>query len=122
MNTKMSRFLQSLLLLLSILALASCGKSSSSAKVLRVGFVPAEDAQQVIQNAQPIVEALQHRLGMEVQPFVATDYTGAVEALRANNLDSAFLTSACDVMAKNEANEIRVLKSETKGSRLHEPH
>jgi phosphonate transport system substrate-binding protein len=116
MNTKMSRFLQCLLLLLSILALASCGKSSSSAKVLRVGFVPAEDAQQVIQNAQPIVEILQNRLGMEVQPFVATDYTGVVEALRANKLDIAFLTPASYVMAKNEANVKVVLKSERKGS------
>jgi phosphonate transport system substrate-binding protein len=116
MNTKMSRFPQCLLLLLSILALASCGKSSSSVKVLRVGFVPAEDAQQVIQNAQPIVEILQNRLGMEVQPFVATDYTGVVEALRANKLDIAFLTPASYVMAKNEANVKVVLKSERKGS------
>ena len=29
---------------------AACGKSSSSARVMRVGFVPAEDAQQVIRN------------------------------------------------------------------------
>ena len=116
MNTKMGRFLQCLLLLLSILAWTSCGKSSSSAKVLRVGFVPAEDAQQVIQNAQPIVEILQNRLGMEVQPFVATDYTGVIEALRANKLDIAFLTPASYVMAKNEANVKVVLKSERKGS------
>jgi phosphonate transport system substrate-binding protein len=112
----MGRFLQCLLLLLSILALTSCGKSSSSAKVLRVGFVPAENAQQVIQNAQPIVDILQNRLGMEVQPFVATDYTGVVEALRANKLDIAFLTPASYVMAKNEANVKVVLKSERKGS------
>jgi phosphonate transport system substrate-binding protein len=112
----MSRSLQCLLLLFSLLALAGCGKSPNSAKVLRVGFVPAEDAQQVIQNAQPIVDILQNRLGMEVQPFVATDYTGVVEALRVNRLDIAFLTPASYVMAKNEANVKVVLKSERKGS------
>jgi phosphonate transport system substrate-binding protein len=83
--------------------------------VLRVGFVPAEDAQQVMQNAQPIVDILEKQLGMEVQPFVAADYTGVVEALRVNKLDVAFLTPASYVLAKNEANVKVVLKSERKG-------
>jgi phosphonate transport system substrate-binding protein len=92
-----------------------CG-GSRHGKVLRVGFVPSEDAQQVIQNAQPIVEILQRQLGMEVQPFVATDYTGVIEALRGNKLDIAFLTPASYVLAKSEANVRVILKSERKGS------
>jgi phosphonate transport system substrate-binding protein len=107
---------RSLALLILLLLLAGCGKPSNSPKILRVGFVPAEDAQQVIQNAQPIVEILQKELGMEVQPFVATDYTGVVEALRVNKLDVAFLTPASYVLAKSEANVRVVLKSERKGS------
>ena len=83
--------------------------------MLRVGFVPAEDAQQVMQNAQPIVDILQKQLGMEIQPFVAADYTGVVEALRVNKLDVAFLTPASYVLAKNEANVKVILKSERKG-------
>jgi len=98
-----------------ILCLLGCGDSRKSAKVLRVGFVPAEDAQQVMQNAQPIVDILQKQLGMEIQPFVAADYTGVVEALRVNKLDVAFLTPASYVLAKNEANVKVVLKSERKG-------
>jgi phosphonate transport system substrate-binding protein len=103
------------LALLVILCLLGCGDSGKSAKVLRVGFVPAEDAQQVMQNAQPIVDILQKQLGMEIQPFVAADYTGVVEALRVNKLDVAFLTPASYVLAKNEANVKVVLKSERKG-------
>ena len=95
--------------------LASCRESGKPAKMLRVGFVPAEDAQQVMQNAQPIVEILRKRLGMEIQPFVATDYTGVIEALRVNKLDIAFLTPASYVLAKNEAHVRVVLKSERKG-------
>lgn len=105
-----------LLVLLPLLLIVGCGPSPSSGKILRVGFVPAEDVQQVIQNAQPIVEILQKRLQMDVQPFVATDYTGVVEALRANKLDIAFLTPASYVLAKNEANVRVALKSERKGS------
>jgi phosphonate transport system substrate-binding protein len=107
---------RNLALLIFFLLFAGCGKPSSSPKILRVGFVPSEDAQQVIQNAQPIVDILQKQLGMEVQPFVATDYTGVVEALRVNKLDVAFLTPASYVLAKSEANVRVVLKSERKGS------
>jgi phosphonate transport system substrate-binding protein len=82
---------------------------------MRVGFVPSEDAQQVLQNAQPVVEILRKKLGMEIQPFVAADYTGVVEALRVNKLDIAFLTPASYVLAKNEADVRVVLKSERKG-------
>ena len=102
--------------LLLCLAAFACRDPGHSPKVLRVGFVPAEDASQVVQNAQPIVEILQKQLGMEVQPFVATDYTGVVEALRVDKLDIAFLTPASYVLAKNEANVKVVLKSERKGS------
>jgi phosphonate transport system substrate-binding protein len=116
MSIKMNRSVRFLLLVFSLVSLAGCEKSSSSSKVLRVGFVPAENAQQVIQNAQPIVDILQKRLGMEVQPFVATDYTGVIEALRGNKLDIAFLTPASYVLAKSEANVKVVLKSERKGS------
>lgn len=107
-------FLALLVVCLAALALA-CGDNPQTAKVLRVGFVPSEDAAQVMQNAQPIVELLRKQLNMEVQPFVATDYTGVIEALRGNKLDVAFLTPASYVLAKNEANVKVVLKSERKG-------
>lgn len=107
------------MLWLSFLFLAgvlACGRPGESPRVLRVGFVPSENAQQVAQNAQPIVDLLQRKLGVEVQPFVATDYTGVVEALRANKLDIAFLTPASYVLAKNEADVKVILKSQRRGS------
>jgi len=107
--------LSRLLCLLVIVTMIACGDAAKAPKVLRVGFVPAEDAAQVMQNAQPIVEILRKQLGMDIQPFVATDYTGVVEALRANKLDVAFLTPASYVLAKNETNVKVVLKSERKG-------
>ena len=105
-----------LALLCSLAVAIGCGESKKAAPTLRVGFVPAEDAQQVMRNAQPLVEILRKELQMEVQPFVATDYTGVVEALRVEKLDIAFLTPASYVLAKNEANVRVVLKSERRGS------
>ena len=98
-----------------LLSLAACGKPRSTGPALRVGFVPSENVQQVAQNAQPIVEILHKKLGMEVEPFVAVDYTGVIEALRAKKLDIAFLTPASYVLAKNEADIQVVLKSHRKG-------
>lgn len=94
----------------------ACGRSGEPPRVLRVGFVPSENAQQVAQNAQPIVALLNKKLEVEVQPFVATDYTGVVEALRSNKLDIAFLTPASYVLAKNEADVKVILKSQRRGS------
>lgn len=68
-----------------------------------------------MQNAQPLAEILHKELAMEIQPFVATDYTGVVEALRVGKLDVAFLAPASYVLAKNEANIKVILKSERKG-------
>ena len=102
-------------LLAALSILLACGDSRKTPTVLRVGFVPSEDAAQVMQNAQPLIEILRKELAMEIQPFVATDYTGVVEALRANKLDVAFLTPASYVLAKNETNVKVVLKSERKG-------
>ena len=93
----------------------ACGRNANGTKTLRVGFVPAEDAQQVMQNAQPLVDILRQELGMEIEPFVATDYTGIVEALRVHKLDVAFLAPASYVLAKNEADIKVILKSERKG-------
>ena len=104
------------LLFLLLAPVLACGRSQTGGRVLRVGFVPAENAQQVAQNAQPIVDILQKKLGVEVQPFVATDYTGVVEALRAGKLDIAFLTPASYVLAKGEANVRVLLKSHRRGS------
>jgi len=98
-----------------IAALLACGRSQGSKQVLRVGFVPSENVQQVAQNAQPIVDILHKELGMDVEPFVAVDYTGVIEALRAKKLDIAFLTPASYVLAKNEADVQVVLKSHRKG-------
>jgi phosphonate transport system substrate-binding protein len=100
--------------LLALLAALGCGRGGSG-RVLRVGFVPSENMQQVAQNAQPLVEILRKELGMEIEPFVAVDYTGVIEALRAKKLDIAFLTPASYVLAKNEANVQVVLKSHRRG-------
>jgi len=74
-----------------VAGVAACGDPDGRTKTLRVGFVPAEDAQQVMQNAQPIVEICVNGWEWRFNRLSPPIYTGVVEALRVHKLDVAFL-------------------------------
>ena len=67
--------------------------------VLNVGLVPGEDPRVMINDNQALLDHLHATLGMEVKPFVATDYNGVIEALRAKKLDIALLGPFSYVLA-----------------------
>jgi len=93
-------------LLVCVLCLLACPANetqSNSQQPLRMGFIPSENMAEIQRNAQPLVDQLSQALGIEVQPFIATDYTGIVEAFRNDRLDLAFLSPASYVMAHREA-------------------
>ncbi len=107
------------LLLIAVFLLSACPASeesvspaSKSPPVLRMGFIPSENMSELQKNVQPLVEKLSEAIGMEVQPFIAGDYTGVVEALRNQRLEVAFLSAASYVMAKNEANVKVILRAQ----------
>lgn len=59
--------------------------------VLKVGLIPSEDARAMIRQSKAVMEELAKHLDLEVIPFVATDYNGVIEALRARHIDVAYL-------------------------------
>jgi phosphonate transport system substrate-binding protein len=93
------RHLAGLLLSLSLLA----PLAAWSEGVLNVGLVPSEDPRLMIADNQALLDALRQSLGMEIKPFVATDYNGVVEALRAKKLDIALLGPFSYVLAASIA-------------------
>lgn len=80
-------------------------------KTLRVGFAPWENLQDLTQTSRAVVDMLSKELPMRVDPFVATDYTGVIEAMRAGKLDMAFFPPAAYVLAERKANAQVILKS-----------
>lgn len=70
---------------------------------LTIGLIPAEDAQAMIESSKQVIEQLQQQTGMKVKPFVATDYNGIIEALRARKLDVAYLGPFSYVLATSVA-------------------
>ncbi len=87
-----------LVLALAFAALVT-GSPARAQSVLNVGLVPAEDPRLVVSDNQVLLEQLHKALGMEIKPFVATDYNGVIEALRSKKLDIALLGPFSYVLA-----------------------
>jgi phosphonate transport system substrate-binding protein len=88
---------------------------------LNIGLVPAEDPRLMIADNQALIDALRQSLGMEVKPFVATDYNGVIEALRAKKLDVALLGPFSYVLAASiaEVDPIAIPETQKQGPTYH---
>ncbi len=79
------------------------GANAQAAEKLTIGLIPSEDSQAMIESSKQVLEGLEKQLGMPVEPFVATDYNGIIEALRAGKLDVAYLGPFSYVLAASVA-------------------
>jgi phosphonate transport system substrate-binding protein len=88
--------------------LTGCGntaiKSETKPEVIRIGLIPAEDNVEMVKRFEPTIEYLEKKLEIKVEPFVATDYSGVIEAMRSKKLDVAFLGPFAYVLAVDMAN------------------
>jgi phosphonate transport system substrate-binding protein len=86
--------------------------------VLNMGLVPGEDPRVMVNDNQALLDHLQKSLQMEVKPFVATDYNGVIEALRAKKLDVALLGPFSYVLATTVADveAFALLETERQGA------
>ncbi len=77
--------------------------AAQAADKLTIGLIPSEDSQAMIESSKQVLDRLESQLGMPVEPFVATDYNGIIEALRAGKLDVAYLGPFSYVLATTVA-------------------
>lgn len=80
-------------------------------KVLKVGFAPWDNPQDMAKTAGPMVQILAKATGMRVEPYLASDYSGVIEAMRMGKLDIAFYPPAAYVLAEKKAHARVILKS-----------
>ncbi|RYX97148.1 MAG: phosphonate ABC transporter substrate-binding protein [Comamonadaceae bacterium] len=85
------------------LALPLAAMPAFAQDTLRIGLIPAEDSQAMIESSRKVLDQLQEQIGMPVKPFVATDYNGVIEALRSKKLDVAYLGPFSYVLANQVA-------------------
>ncbi|MFZ6754642.1 phosphonate ABC transporter substrate-binding protein [Undibacterium sp. Dicai25W] len=97
-----------------LLLALSFSSLSASAETLTIGLIPSEDAQAMLKNSKAVMDSIQTQTGMTVRPFIATDYNGIIEALRAKKLDVAYLGPFSYVLASSIANVEAFAVAETK--------
>ncbi|MFM9281264.1 phosphonate ABC transporter substrate-binding protein [Paenibacillus jiagnxiensis] len=78
--------------------------SSYTPDKLKIGVIPSEDSENVESKMEPLKNYLSKKLGMEVEIFVANDYTAVVEAMRSKQIDVAHLGPFSYLLATDKAN------------------
>jgi len=78
-------------------------KSGDEVKVLKMGLIPADDAEEMLRSYEPIRGYLSEELGIPVEIQVTSDYTAAIEAMRAKHIDIAWFGPFSYVIAHNVA-------------------
>jgi phosphonate transport system substrate-binding protein len=95
--------------LMSVLALLACQQGSTvetqqeTIKVVKMGLIPADDAEEMVRAYEPVREYLTEQLGVPVEITVTTDYTAAIEAMRSKHIDMAWFGPFSYVIAANVA-------------------
>lgn len=72
-------------------------------QVLRMGLIPAEDAEQMLREYEPVRQYLSEKLGIPVEIQVTSDYTAVIEAMRAKHIDMAWFGPFSYIIAANVA-------------------
>jgi phosphonate transport system substrate-binding protein len=79
-------------------------KQNAEMKVLKMGLIPAEDQEEMMKRFGSTIAYLEKKLGIKVEPFMATDYSGVIEAMRSKKIDVAFFGPFSYVLAADVAN------------------
>ncbi len=123
MKNKNYGLLLGLSLLMVVFFITGCSSENASAtqpapemKVLRVGAIPAEDAQKTREAYKPLTDYLAKKTGMTVELFVATDYAGVVEAMRAKKLDVVMFGPFSYILAADKADAEAFVVETRKGT------
>ncbi len=72
--------------------------------VLKMGLIPADDAEEMLRSYKPVAEYLEGKVGVPVEIQVTSDYTAAIEAMRSKHIDMAWFGPFSYVLAAQEAN------------------
>jgi phosphonate transport system substrate-binding protein len=83
---------------------------------LVIGFVPSRDASALVETIKPIADYLSAQLGIQVEGFVSTDYTGLVTAMETGQAHIGAFNPLGILQAVERAEGEFILQSERFGS------
>ena len=70
---------------------------------LKMGLIPADDAEEMLRQYRTVTDYLSEKLGIPVEPEVTSDYTAAIEAMRAKHIDIAWFGPFSYILAHDKA-------------------
>ena len=97
-------------------AAASMDETGGMPDELVIGFVPSREADALVDTIQPVADALSEALGIPVEGYVATDYTGLVTAMQTGQAQIGAFGPFAMVQAVDNAGAEMILQSERNGS------
>lgn len=77
--------------------------TAKAEEALRIGLIPAENNEEMVQRFEPMRAYLEKKIGQPIKVFTATDYTGVIEAMRKKRVDIAWFGPLSYVLAEQEA-------------------
>ncbi|MGF1576581.1 MAG: phosphate/phosphite/phosphonate ABC transporter substrate-binding protein [Cyanophyceae cyanobacterium] len=83
---------------------------------LVLGMVPSREADRVVDSLDPLAELLSEKIGIPVETFISTDYTGLVEAVGTQRVDIGLFGPASLVEAVDRHDARIILASVRRGS------
>lgn len=82
---------------------------------LVLGMVPSREADRIVDSLDPIAEMLSERIGIPVETFVSTNFTGLVEAMGTGRVDIGLFGPAALVQAMDRHGAEVILASVRNG-------
>jgi phosphonate transport system substrate-binding protein len=94
------------------------GMATGDITTLKMGLIPADDSEEMLRNYEPIRAYLSEELNMPVEIQVTSDYTAAIEAMRAKHIDMAWFGPFSYILAADIAGAEAIVNGvkETTGS------
>ena len=99
-----SQLRRTTLLLTASIGLLSSGLAYSEVETIRFGITSTESSQNQADQWQPFLDDMSNALGVDVEPFFATDYAAVIQAMRFDKIDLAWYGNKSAMEAVDRAN------------------
>ena len=83
-------------------------------KVIKMGFVPLKNSEQLVEDVKPIADYLSQKMGVKVEAFTASNYIGVVEGIGSGSVDFGIIPPFSSLLAQKQSNAKPILTSKGK--------
>lgn len=111
----MKKILLTIFSILFVFSIAGCSaktqEKKSEEKVIKMGFVPLKNSEQLVEDVKPIADYLSDKLGVKVEAFTASNYIGVVEGIGSGSVDFGIIPPFSALLAQKQSNAHPLLTS-----------